>query len=194
MTSYQLREHLAKVLDLVGTDHTLVKYIFILSWGYDQIAGELSELLYLRNRTIFAKKQQNAQEKFFELRKQAESFPLGQIFHEAIKLQTELERLEDVFQHTQDKAIRETRSQVERFYKAFEEYAKDSTDQKFSDLMLEATQLNSFLSITRKVFSTIEQVLLPAASEAPEVARLALLFEQRQHFSILLQFIAQRFD
>jgi hypothetical protein len=178
MTSYQLREHLSKVLELISTEHVLVKYIFILSWGYDQISEELSELLHLRNRAVFSKKQQVAQEKFFELRKQSESFPLGQIFHEAIQLQKELERLEEVFQHTQDKAIRELYAQVEHFYKAFESFAREATDQRFAELILEAAHLSTILASTRRVFSTIEQVLLPDEPEAPDVDRLALLLEE----------------
>ena len=177
MTSYALRQHLSDILAVLSIDHAITKFIFILSRGHDQISAELTELLHMKNRTLFSKKQQSSMEKFEELRKQSETFPLGQIFHEAIQLQNTLIQKEEIFGEAQDKSLRELRFQLERFYKSFEMFARNGNDQTFASLMVESAHLYTMMAALRKAFSTMEQVLLTDEGESPTRMRITMCFE-----------------
>jgi hypothetical protein len=177
MNAKELRQHLDTVLGVIGIDRVLTKYVFILARGYHFIAMEMYEVVYSKNRTIFSRKQVGAQEKFYEIRKQIETFPLGQIFHEAIQLVNTLDKLQDTFED--NRSFRELKTYVERFYKAFEAFARAGDDQVFAQMMIEANFLYSALSAMRQAFQSVfEEVSLPEARTEQGQARLELAFSQ----------------
>lgn len=183
MNAQELRHHLESVLSVIGIDRVLTKYVFILARGYHFIAMEMYEVVYSKNRTIFSRKQVGAQEKFYEIRKQVETFPLGQIFHEAIQLVHTLEALQGVFED--NRSFRELKTYVERFYKTFEAFARAGDDQAFAQMMIEANFLYSALSAMRQAFQSVfEEIGLPDARQEQGHARLELWFSQARSLPV----------
>jgi len=186
MTSYELNQHMDTVLRAIGIDRVLTKYIFILARGYEHLTSELTELLYSRNRTLFSKKQQNSQDKFIEIRKQSETFPVGLIFHEAIQLKSELERLSGHFKEGTDKVFQDLALQVDQFYKAQEDYARNGDEHYFTMLMAEAKHLYSLISATRQAFSTLRNATMTTEEAKPDQQRFSMWFKYVDTFSTLV--------
>ncbi len=186
MTSFELRQHLDDLLSVIGIDHVLPKYIFILARGYEQISQELLELLYTRNRTLFSKKQQFTQEKFLEVRKQSDTFSPGHIFHEGITLMETLRRLGNAFEEAEDRAIRELTEQVESFYGAAERYARSGTDEAFASMLIEAGHLYPTMLTFRHLLHTLRQVISSSTEPEQGQAQLSLYFKHSRSFSAVV--------
>ncbi len=186
MTSFELREHLDEMLAVISIDRVLPKYIFILARGYQQISQELIELLYTRNRTLFSKKQQFTQDKFFEIRKQSDTFPLGHIFHEGITLMETLRRVQGAFEEVEDRAVRELTAQAESFYEAAERYARSGSDESFAALLIEAGHLYPTLITFRHLFFTMRQMLAQDEEVDRGKAQLSLFFKHSRSFGAVV--------
>lgn len=188
MTTFELREHLDVLLSVINIDRVLPKYVFILSRGYLHIAGDLTELLYSRNRTIFSKKQQSALDTFHDVRKQSDKFPLGQIFHEAIQLQETLEALGTTFEPVGNAALLDMQGRVERFYRAFESFARMGDDKSFCQLMSESHHLYPTLMNTRQVASMLRDAVL--REDGDGAGRLSLFFKHAASFAAVVDKLA----
>lgn len=189
MTSFRLHACVQRLLGDTGTDRQLIRFLFILSRGSGQLVTDLMESAYVRNRTVFAKRQHQAQERFFELRRQLEAFPLGQIFHEAIELRQGLETLRADLEAAGGAKgmtfVFSLQSDLEQFYTAFETYLRGREDEAFSALLADAGHLYEHLSAVRRVLEGICQSFGHGRPVAPGAARLTLHFAELPRYADL---------
>jgi len=115
---------------------------------------------------------------------------MGQIFHEAIEIQHTLDRLRSFFDGIEDRALTELYFQCERFYNAFELFARSSDDKTFAGLLLEANQIYPNLVMIRHVFSTFQQVLAQDKEMQPELNQLSLFFQQTKVYGTIVDKLA----
>lgn len=160
MTTYEFDRHVQRLLDATSTDLYSTKYLLILARGYEHIAEDLSEVIYAKNRTFFSKTQVLSQERFRDLRKQAEAFPLGQVFHELIALKKAIAALIDAFSEGEHTFLRDLEHQVNTFYEALEVYVRTNKERAFSLLINEATQLYTTVSSARRVLVMLKEALV----------------------------------
>ncbi|RMH63741.1 MAG: hypothetical protein D6685_07525 [Bacteroidetes bacterium] len=184
MTSYQFNQHLEALVEVTSTESVLTKYVFILARGYDQITSDLTSVLSSRNRTMYSKRQQDTQEQFAEFRKHAETFPMGQVFHEVIRVKEVLDEMQKDFADASDAFIGAFRKQLDDFYAALEQCVRGGEDQAFVSLMMEAHHLYPMMTTARQLFRMVRRGLErrnPVEERADE-AGLALVFEMPQTY------------
>ncbi|GIV60361.1 hypothetical protein GQ464_000430 [Rhodocaloribacter litoris] len=190
MTTIELRQHIDALLAALGNDRVLPRYIFILARGYQQLADELMELVHVRNRTQFFKKQQVTQDRFYDVRKQSDTFPPGHVFHEAIQLLELLERVRAAFATEEEQAIREVHALVERFYGAAEQYARSGNDEAFAALLTEASHLYPSLISMRRLLGTLRAVLFDEAEASGAEASLSVHFRHARTYGAVVEKLA----
>lgn len=191
MTSFRFHERVQRLLDDTGTDRQLVRFLFILARGYGHLAAELMEAFYIRNRTLFSKRQQQALERFNEVRAQLEAFPLGQVFHEAIELRRGLDALRKELEAEggpQGAAFTSgLQADLERFYNAFETFLRSRDDEAFANLLNDAGHLYEHLSAVRRALEGVCRALGHTTPPAPGTERLTLYFEDAPSFTSLAE-------
>lgn len=188
MTSYQFNKHLDALVEATSTENVLTKYVFILARGYNQITADLTSVLHSRNRTMYSKRHQDTQERFFEFRKHAETFPMGQVFHEIIHIKQVLTEMQKDFAEESDAFIEAFRSQLDDFYAALEQCVRGGEDQAFVNLMMEAHHLYPMVTTARRLFGTVRHGLErrnPVEAHENE-ADLTLVFEEPQTYDAVV--------
>ncbi len=175
MTTIELKKAISDVLSALSSERVLVKYLFILARGHQQLSDELLELVHLRNRTQFFKHQQGARDRFEEIRKQADTFPPGQVFHEAIRLLETLREVRTSFEGMDGRLLDDSATLAERFYKAAEEYARAGNDESFSALLIEAGHFYPSLVDLRQSLTMLRTLLFPEGDETEAGGSLSIV-------------------
>ncbi|HET6568570.1 MAG TPA: hypothetical protein VFG50_11450 [Rhodothermales bacterium] len=187
MTSYEISKHLQSFLNATGADRSLTKYLFIVAKGYEKVISELMEVLQAKNRSFFSMKQQSSMEKFAELKRHADTFPLGQIFHDTIELQNLLKTLATAFNANEAHYFREMSRQVDSFYEVFEKLVRAPSREAFTALLPEAHQLYTVLMASRQFISAMRLALEQQGTPLPGRARLALMFETTTAYGAIIR-------
>ncbi len=187
MTSHEISKHLQSLLDATGADRALTKYLFVLAKGHDKVSNELTAVLQAKSRSFFFMHQQTTQEKFAELRRHADTFPLGQIFHDIIELQNLLKSLATAFEANESHVFREMSRHVASFYEVFEQLVRAPSRETFVNLLPEAHHLYTVIVTSRQFITAMIQVLQQQSPMLPSKARLSLMFETTSAFSGIIR-------
>ncbi len=188
MTTYELTQHLRTLLCATDKDRHFVRYIFVLARAYDQLGVELMEGLTSRNRTLFSRKHHAVRDAFYEVRRQSETFPVGQIFHELIKLREEVRHLTAHFERagSEQEALQGFAAELHGFYEAFEQFVRSASDEAFGALMRAAHHLHLRLQMVRQVLRLICAVLDNSRTPREGCQTLTLLFEVGNNYAQML--------
>lgn len=188
MTTYELTQHLSTLLETTDKDRHFVRYVFVLARAYDRLGVELMEGLTSRNRTLFSRKHHAVRDAFYEVRRQSETFPVGQIFHELISLREKLSQLTQQFAETgqEREALQGFAAELHGFYEAFEQFVRSASDEAFGTLMRAAHHLHLRLQMLRQVLRLICTTLNAETAPQEGCQLLTLLFDGNGDYERLL--------
>ncbi|AEN72894.1 hypothetical protein Rhom172_0964 [Rhodothermus marinus SG0.5JP17-172] len=188
MTTYELTQHLHRLLRATDKDRHFVRYIFVLARAYDRLGIELMEGLTSRNRTLFSRKHHAVRDAFYEVRRQSETFSVGQIFHELIQLREEVRQLTAHFEGTgnEQEALQGFATDLHGFYEAFEQFVRSASDEAFGALMRAAHHLHLRLQMLRQVLRLICAALDSSTMPREGCQALTLLFEAGDDYARVL--------
>ncbi len=191
MTAYELTQHLQALLRATDKDRHFVRYVFVLARAYDRLAIELIEGLTSRNLTLFSRKHHAVRDALSEVRRQSESFPVGQIFHELIELQEELRRLTGHFAESsqEQEVLQGIATELHGFYEVFEQFVRTASDKAFGALMRAAHQLHLRLQMLRQVLRLICGVLDTPADVHEGCRSLTLLFDRGSDYERVVGYL-----
>lgn len=182
MTSHEISKHLQSLLDATSAERALTKYLFVLAKGHEKVASELMAVLQAKSRSFFSMQQQASLERFAELRRHADTFPLGQIFHDTIELQNLLKALATAFDANESHFFREMSRHVASFYEVFEKLVRAPSREAFVSLLPEAHHLYTVVVTSRQFVAAMKQALQQQSPMLPMKARLTLMFETTSAF------------
>lgn len=188
MTSFVFKSHLDALIEATDTSQHLIKYLFVLSRGYEQVASDLTDVLHVKNRTLFSKQQMDTQERFYEYRRHADAFPIGQVFNEVMALQATVQAMREGLGAEDDLFLDTLEGLVRDFYGALEACVKSNDEVVFVKLMGEAHHLYPVLMTARQLVQTMKRALHEARADdlSPEEQTLTIVYEEPQTYARLV--------
>ncbi len=188
MTTYELTQHLHTLLRATDKDRHFVRYIFVLARAYDRLVSPSINSIPSRNRTLFSRKHHAVRDALYEVRRQSETFPVGQIFHELIRLREEVRQLTAHFEGvgTEQEALQGFATDLHGFYEAFEQFVRSASDEAFGALMRTAHHLHLRLQMLRQVLRLICTALDGSTTPREGCQTLTLLFEAGDDYARVL--------
>ncbi|MEM6647294.1 MAG: hypothetical protein AAF730_13690 [Bacteroidota bacterium] len=155
MTYYDLKSHIDGLLELTGPQSTLVKFLFIITRGFERITVSMTESLFLQSRTIYGRNHVDLRDELLALRKQADAFPIGRIFHEVHDLRERIATIQETMNDDRFEVLGSLREELGYFYSSYETFMRGTNSDDFSMVLLRGRLVYEHIASMRRSLRTL---------------------------------------
>jgi len=155
MTYHDLKSHIDSLLKLTGPQSTLVKFLFIITRGFERITVSMTESLFQQSRTIYGRNHLDLRDELLALRKQADAFPIGRIFHEVHDLREHLDVIQQASGEDPFEVLGSLREELSHFYASYETFMRGTNPDDFSMVLLRGRLVYEHIASMRRCLRTM---------------------------------------
>ncbi|GAB5519301.1 MAG: hypothetical protein RhofKO_15520 [Rhodothermales bacterium] len=155
MTYFDLKSNIDGLLELTGPQSTLVKFLFIITRGFERITVSMTESLFMQSRTIHSRNQVDLRDDLLSLRKQADSFPIGRIFHEVHDLRQRIDTIQQSLDDDRFEVLGSLREELTYFYSSYETFMRGTNPDDFSMVLLRGRLVYEHIASMRRTLRTL---------------------------------------
>ncbi|MEM1093852.1 MAG: hypothetical protein AAGJ10_04555 [Bacteroidota bacterium] len=155
MTYHDLKSHIDSLLELTGPQSALVKFLFIITRGFERITVSMTESLFLQSRTIYGRNHVDLRDELLALRKQADAFPIGRIFHEVHDLRDRIDFIQQSLGEDHLEVLGSLREELGYFYSSYETFMRGTNPDDFSMVLLRGRLVYEHIASMRRCLRTM---------------------------------------